>query len=119
MKAGDRIGAIFGEGGGYFRFLGFGVYEGDFVPEEEAAGWFSEQARENQEKVPRLRLDNGDVVYGTECWFDTEDVTRARLEESGLAIHKVKIGELREKYARDLAFKLRHAEAEAKKDEAS
>lgn len=110
MKKGDRIGAIFGDGGGYFRFLGFGIYDGDVELPEEATGYFSEQAREEGNLVPRLKLDNGDVVYGTECWFDAEDVVRAKLEDSGLAIHKVKIEEMREQYKQRLAVKMRHAD---------
>ena len=72
-KVGDRVIAVCGtRQDGEVEIFGRGVYEGDFVP-EVAVGWLADAIRENKVLNPRIRLDNGKVVYGCECWWGSEE----------------------------------------------
>ena len=75
MKPGDRVGAILGASGGVVEFLGYGVYEGDFIIEDKSVRYDGER------KVPRIRLDSGDVVWGCECWWGPEEEIQDKLTE--------------------------------------
>lgn len=66
--AGIRVGAMRSADKEKVYMFGWGVYEGDFVP-DEAAGFGAEMAREAGRTNPRIRLDDGTVVYGCECWW--------------------------------------------------
>ena len=78
-KVGERVGAILGSNDdGSLSFLGYGVYEGDFIP-EEAVGWMAEAIRGTNTMNPRIRLDSGKVVYGCECWWGSESAVRKQL----------------------------------------
>ena len=90
---GERVGAIFGsKDDGSVEFFGYGVYEGDFVP-EEAVGWIAENLREHAVENPRIRLDSGKVVYGCECWWGPESKVLERLD--GAIVIDVDIDEVR------------------------
>lgn len=52
--------------------FGRGVYAGDEVP-VDAAGFMGEVLREHGSTNPKLVLDNGDVVWGCECWWGDEE----------------------------------------------
>ncbi len=77
-KIGERVGAVLKADKDGVEFLGYGIYEGDFFP-EEAVGFFADVKRkilkekgESKREFltnPRIRLDNGGVVYGCECWW--------------------------------------------------
>ena len=55
--------------------FGFGVYEGDFVPEEDnkPAGVMGEMMYDEKYTNPRIKLDNDKVVWGCECWWGSEE----------------------------------------------
>lgn len=77
---GTRVGAILSESDdGVVKFLGYGAYEGDFVP-EEAVGWIADAAREYGNRNPRIRLDSGKIVYGCECWWAAEGSIKKRCD---------------------------------------
>src|SRR5438270_186642 len=103
-KAGDRIGAILATNDGVVKFLGFGTYLGEFIPDRpmgvtawmiEADDWdegiekalrlyAGEFTREQLERAlkrpnPKLQLDNGDVVWGAECWWGSEEEVTQQL----------------------------------------
>jgi len=63
---GSRVGAISHSDHDTVYMFGFGVYEGDFVPSDEAGGFNLGIPN------PRIRLDSGKVVYGCECWWMPE-----------------------------------------------
>lgn len=78
-KPGMRVGAIsHAEKDGTVYVFGFGVYEGDFVPDEDAAG-MGPLLREAEMTNPKIKLDNGDVVWGCECWWGPEDVVKEKI----------------------------------------
>lgn len=90
LEIGTRVMAISHvEGDKVFAF-GEGVYEGDFVPDDDACG-FAEMAREYGMANPKIRLDSGDVIWGAECWwFPVEEAKDAMV---GMEIVEVSIVE--------------------------
>ena len=79
-KTGERVGAILGSNeNGSIEFLGYGIYEGDFIP-LEAVGWMAGELRKHDNTNPRIRLDGGKVVYGCECWWGSEHTVKKRLD---------------------------------------
>ena len=96
-KPGERVGAILSANDKVLRLLGYGVYEGDHVHEDEAAG-IATVLRSEQAKNPRIKLDNGDVVWGCECWWAPEARIKdqvAGYEENGWEIREVAIADAR------------------------
>jgi hypothetical protein len=103
-KPGERVGAILGgnkETG--IEFLGFGVYEGDFVygdTESDPVGWVPDMVRslpeDQRPRNPRIRLDSGEVVWGIECWWGPEGKVCKQLE--GKKVVYVSITEVRQRY---------------------
>jgi len=63
MKPGDRVVAFSHKDWCAVYFFGHGIYEGDFVPGEEAGGSYGTKMRELGTPVPRIKLDNGEFVY--------------------------------------------------------
>ena len=99
MEVGIRVGALIDvtEETKRVRFLGYGVYEADEIPDEQAGG-MAPLVRAMGRENPKIRLDNGDVVWGCECWWDKEEEFKSQIEkykEDGYAIEEVKIQELR------------------------
>ncbi|HUU59756.1 MAG TPA: hypothetical protein VMZ50_09440 [Phycisphaerae bacterium] len=67
-KPGDRVGAVLSATDGVVRLLGYGVYEGDHAPEGR------------DKRVPRIVLDSGDVVWGSDCgWWGPEERIREQV----------------------------------------
>lgn len=66
---GHRIGAILeaDETERMIRLIGFGRYDGDFIPPKHIGGFNLGWPN------PRLTLDNGWVVWGCECWWGPKD----------------------------------------------
>ena len=80
MNVGDRVGAVLGGDENEVQFLGYGVYEGEFIP-EEAVGFLADAIKGAGRKNPRIKLDNGRVVYGCECWWGGEEKVKKMLEQ--------------------------------------
>lgn len=53
------------------HFFGFGNYVGDEVPDSDAGGLAS-MVRQQGAANPKIILDNGEVVWGCECWWGPE-----------------------------------------------
>jgi len=99
-------------------FLGYGVYDGDRDPLDPAnaplpVGGVAEIypdlekiARENGIEYhphlnPRLKLDNGEVAWGCECWWGDEDAVKAQLEKykaAGYTIVETSMAKSRDEY---------------------
>lgn len=97
MEKGGRVGAVLGSEEKVVQFLGYGVYEGDFVP-AEAVGFMADALRENDITNPKIRLDNGRIVYGCECWWGPEGAVKKRIEgwkTAGYQIVDVDMDEIR------------------------
>lgn len=108
MKIGERVGAILGAKDGKCEFLGFGVYEGDFFP-EEAIGFFAQIKRElvaegkltkEESTNPKIKLDDGKIVYGCECWWGDEEKVKKMLKQYKEVIN-VDIDKIREEHKKN------------------
>lgn len=94
-QPGIRVGAILSADKEEVRLLGYGVYEGMFEPpigpfgtpweeyERLALNAFGQEMFERKRAEgtlrpanPRIRLDNGSVVWGQQCWWGPEDRVR-------------------------------------------
>jgi hypothetical protein len=74
---GTRVGALSHYDAEFVYLYGWGVYEGEFVP-EQACGDIGEYLREYGDQNPRIRLDDGKIVYGCECWWGPEEEIRTK-----------------------------------------
>lgn len=66
---------------GVAHMLGFGTFDGEHPIGAEAVGCIAAQCRARGRVNPRITLESGDVVWGAECWFGTEQAIRRTLEE--------------------------------------
>jgi hypothetical protein len=96
MKKGDRVGAVLGIDGDVAEFLGYGIYDGEAVP-QEAVGSFAKMLQETGMTNPKILLDSGKVVYGCECWWDSEKEIKTRLEACKIVL--MDIDEIRKDYS--------------------
>lgn len=67
VEVGERVGAILKADDTTVHLLGYGVYEGMKVPEE--LGFPN----------PCIKLDNGGVVWGYQCWWGSEEKIKAMI----------------------------------------
>src|SRR5690349_638265 len=93
---GERVGALVGSDPNtkVVQVFGYGVYEGDFVPEHRGEKSLATWSHEAGIPNPRIRLDSGEVVYGAECWWGPEDDIRKRverLEKVGFTVETVTV----------------------------
>ena len=95
IPVGSRVCAIQDGAGTQLNIFGYGEYIGDDVPGEEAAGFLADALRELGRTNPMIRLDNGDTVYGCECWWVTEETMREQYKD--FTIVEVDIREARRK----------------------
>ncbi len=79
VQIGDRVGAISHDDGETVHLFGYGVYDGDFVP-DGAAGPMAQVLRRGKQANPRITLDNGKTVWGCECWWGPEADVKQVLE---------------------------------------
>ncbi len=88
MKIGQRAGAILSADTDTdtIQLLGYGVYEGYFIPGEEVGGLAS-MVRECGHPNPRIKLDNGKEVYGCECWWGPEKTIQKRVAAYSIVEH--------------------------------
>ncbi len=100
---GSRIAAFLSidTGKGEAEFLGFGTYVGDGIP-PIAGGTLPEYLRGLLQTNPKFVLDNGDEVWGYECWWGSEEEMKKQM--ANWTITEVSIQEARErakKYAEE------------------
>lgn len=109
---GTRVGALLCANDQEIHLIGYGVYEGDKPPigdpDAEPVGWMVDARRKliaegriKQEDWtnPKIRLDNGSVVWGCECWWGSEGKTKKAVEEfvsKGATIVQVDMNKVRE-----------------------
>lgn len=100
-QLGERVGAILSSDNGVVKFLGYGLYEGDYpypgtvVPIfEDVFGEDTEEHRRTYEELchqfdnPRIKLDSGDYVWGRECWWGPVARIKERfLDKATTVIH--------------------------------
>lgn len=81
-KPGDRVGAILSANENIVNLLGYGIYEGNFIPEDDKIlhPIFGIPIKELNIPNPRIKLDSGDVVWGCQCWWGAEDRVKASID---------------------------------------
>lgn len=67
VDIGARVGAVQKADETTVYFFGFGIYQGTTVPPENVGGFNLGLPN------PTIKLDNGENVYGCECWWGPED----------------------------------------------
>lgn len=67
-KVGGRVGAFLSATDKEVQFLGYGVLEGEFIVPKEIHEILHAACHAN----PRIKLDNGDIVWGCECYWGPE-----------------------------------------------
>lgn len=72
IPSGARVGAISHADDYTVYLFGFGVYEGDSVPEGLTSD-FGKALQDANVPNPCIKLDSGRTVYGCECWWGPED----------------------------------------------
>ena len=76
METNKRVGAVCSMDKKVLRLFGYGVYEGDFVPENDDVKLMGLPLSKMGLENPRIKLDNGDIVWGCECWWGEEDIVK-------------------------------------------
>lgn len=93
-KPGMRVGVFHSMSAETLALLGYGVYEGDEVPPLEIlAAEIGPPALLNM-ALPKLRLDDGTVVWGCEAWW--QDEASVKKLESDHQIIRPKLASIRE-----------------------
>lgn len=72
-KIGDRVGAIQKADINEVHLYGYGVYQGQELPAKGAFDFFGQDAHELGIKNPKILLDNGNIVWGAQCWWGSEE----------------------------------------------
>lgn len=72
VEKGARIGAVMSMDDQRVLLLGYGVYEGLGQP---PPGRIASDAPN-----PKMTLDNGDIVWGFECWWGSEEQMKKQIE---------------------------------------
>lgn len=82
-QKGERVGAILSEDGGVVNFLGYGVYRGSEVP-PPGVTCMGTDLHELGIANPRIDLDNGDTVWGCQCWWGPEKDIQGYLQNKAV-----------------------------------
>jgi hypothetical protein len=69
MEKGTRVGAVQSADATTVKLYGYGIYEGDEIPPKEIDEILAEIGIPN----PKITLDNGNVVWGCQCWWGSEE----------------------------------------------
>ena len=77
-EIGERVGAISHTKKGTAYFFGYGTYDGDEVP-PPGIQIMGVELYEMELTNPKIILDSGDVVWGCECWWGSEESVRKNL----------------------------------------
>lgn len=85
LTPGDRVVAVSHTGEDDFvNIFGFGVYQCDDVIGKEAVGAVSALARLHGQPVPKIQLDDGNIVWGPECHIFREWELNELLKADGV-----------------------------------
>lgn len=76
VAVGARVGAIREADAEVVVLFGYGVYDGDHLHPEYGF------------PNPKITLDNGNVVWGCECWWGAEDLIKQKIGERRVEIYK-------------------------------
>ena len=92
-QEGDRVGAVCGETATAVRFFGYGTYQGRHVP-PAGVDIRGVDLHALGVKTAQIRLDNGDTVWGCQCWWEGEDAVRLYLARVRKRVVPVRIADV-------------------------
>jgi len=102
-----RVGCILKLGNDVIEFLGYGVLLGYEVPPTGIARLHVlYDDPDHNGNLAKMQLDNGDIVWGCECWWNTEARIHEELQiadDYGIKIVRVFIERQRELHAQRVA----------------
>lgn len=85
LTPGERVVAVSSSGeDDHIHIFGFGIYQGDDVVGKEAVGPVSALARATSRLTPRITLDDGNIVWGSECHIMREEELQEMLSADGI-----------------------------------
>lgn len=105
-KEGDRVLAVSHSDHGTLYIFGEGTYmgemnPGDFSEDNQPVGFFAEVAKDIPNYTnPCIKLDDGSIVWGCECWWGLLEGFRKQVEQFS-KVEKIDIKEQRRKYKDD------------------
>lgn len=76
IERGERVGAMLSRRGRALNLFGYGTYLGEQPVGKQAAGWIAKVVRGHKTTNPTILLDDGQLVWGCECWWGTEAQVR-------------------------------------------
>lgn len=74
---GSRVGAISHAGAGTIAIFGYGVYQGDVIPDPALGVKIFGEPMDHPN--PCILLDSGKQVFGCECWWGPEETVKAHV----------------------------------------
>lgn len=80
-KIGMRVGAVEQIVDGHMKLYGYGVYLGDFVPEDDNVMILGMSLKEEGIANPKIQLDNGSIVWGCQCYWGSEEKVKEKAEK--------------------------------------
>lgn len=72
-EVGARVGAVSHTEGTKLYIYGYGVYEGNKAPGKGISFMGIDVSEIKNYTNPCIKLDNGKIVWGCECWWGTEE----------------------------------------------
>ena len=98
---GSRVGAIQAMSGGRIHFYGYGLFEGNYevpcdvigITQEQYAAFIADlksdgiAPQDYVMKNPRITLDDGRTVWGSQCWWAPEDEVRRLISAASEVIN--------------------------------
>jgi len=99
-EIGTRVGAVCGKSddGSHVLFFGFGIFQGEEIPGPDVIGPLGMKLHDHGVKNPKILLDSGEVVWGCECWWGSEERIKESLEawaSRGISAKAITPGEYR------------------------
>ncbi len=86
LTPGERVVAVShtGEDDHLIHIFGSGIYQCEDIVGKEAVGAVSVLARVQKQPAPKIQLDGGNIIWGTECHIMREDEFQQILSSPGL-----------------------------------
>lgn len=95
-EPGTRVTAIAEGTEDEVKIFGHGVYKGQEIPPTEIIGAFGISPGKLKQVNPKIELDNGQVIWGCECWWGPVDAVEKEI--AGRPVKEVDIEEYRKKH---------------------
>lgn len=86
MEINERVGAVASRIGNKAVIFGYGIYEGNKIPDTDDVTFFGQSLKQIGLSNPCILLDSGERVYGCECWWGAEDKVKENLKDCEIEI---------------------------------